>query len=70
MDINDIYNVLTDIRDNQSNISETLGSIYSVLTDIHSKLEGIQGDGAYNQISDVCDKLDDIESALSDLPFG
>lgn len=65
MDINDLYNVLTDIRDNQSNAIDALWSIHSALTDIHSKLEDIQGSGVYNQISDVCSKLDDVESAIN-----
>lgn len=68
MEAFDIYNVLTDIRENQSNMIDALWSINSTLTNIENKLDSIQGYGMHNQISDVVSRLDDVVSAINDLP--
>ncbi len=68
MDITDLYDVLSAIRENQSNLSDALWSINSKLTDIELKLDSIQGSGMYNQITDIVSGLEDVVSAINDLP--
>ena len=63
----DLYEVLCDIRNGQTQLGDILIDIHSKLMDIESKIDDIQGPGVYNQISDVCDKLDDLERSINDL---
>ena len=46
---------------------EVMQQILEELRGINLRLDSIQGDGLYNSIGDVHDKLDDVESAISSL---
>ncbi len=44
-----------------------LEDILRELQDINGKLDEIKGDGLYNSISDVCNKLDSLETAIGEV---
>ena len=45
-------------------VIELLSNICVKLDEISSKLDKIQGRGAYNSLSDICKKLDEIDSDI------
>lgn len=47
-------------------MEEILQDILEVLQEINSKLDAIKGDGLYNSISDIYEKLSSIQG---DLPY-
>lgn len=55
----DLYEVLCEIRDE-------IGGLRSELSDLKEEIRSIRGVGPfYNDLYDVCSKLDDIESAIN-----
>ena len=50
-------------------VADLLSEILSELREMNGKMDDIMGSGLYNSITDVCNKLDDVESKLSSIDF-
>ena len=63
---NEVVELLKDIRDFLSNIEDQIDSIKMECQEINSKLGDINGAGIYD-MTDVCEKLDSIETAIDNI---
>ena len=55
------------VGENMEEILNVLQDMLVELQEINSKLDDIQGSGMNTSIADVCDKLDNVEGAISSL---
>lgn len=62
-----IIELLEDLNEKLENSNALKMLILEKLGNIEYEIDNVKGAGLYNQISDVCSKLDDIELAIKDI---